>query len=82
MRRLTCLAAFVLLAVAVPASAHPGHDPASAGVVAGLLNPLLAPDHLLAMLAVGVWAAQRGAGPLARLAGAATAAAGLAFAFS
>ncbi|NKF23047.1 HupE/UreJ family protein [Solimonas marina] len=52
--------AVALLAFAAPALAHPGHDPASAGFVAGLLHPLLGIDHLLAMTIVGVWAAQLG----------------------
>ena len=39
------------------ASAHPGHD---GGALAGLLHPFLGADHLLAMIAVGLWAAQLG----------------------
>lgn len=39
------------------AAAHPGHAHDAA---AGLLHPLLGADHLLAMLAVGVWACQLG----------------------
>lgn len=39
------------------ASAHPGHD---AGALAGLAHPFLGADHLLAMIAVGLWAAQLG----------------------
>lgn len=42
------------LAVAHPHAA-PGHD-----FLHGLAHPLLGWDHLLAMLAVGLWAAQRG----------------------
>ncbi|NGY03144.1 HupE/UreJ family protein [Solimonas terrae] len=60
MRRLTSLAALILLTTALPALAHPGHDGASAGFVAGFLHPLLGLDHLLAMTVVGVWAAQLG----------------------
>lgn len=52
--------AFLLLAAAAPAFAHPGHDAATAGFAAGLLHPLLGLDHLLAMLVVGIWAAQLG----------------------
>lgn len=44
----------VLLAAAGAASAHPGHD---GGVMAGLLHPFSGLDHLLAMAAVGMWAA-------------------------
>jgi len=46
------------LVVAGPALAHPGH--ASDTLAAGLMHPLTGLDHLLAMLAVGVAAAQRG----------------------
>ena len=41
--------------VATPASAHVGHG--TNGITAGLLHPLTGPDHLLAMVAVGVVAA-------------------------
>lgn len=43
-----------LLAVASPALAHTGHGDAS-GFAHGLVHPLLGADHLLAMLAVGLW---------------------------
>jgi urease accessory protein len=46
------------LAVASPALAHPGH--VSNTLAAGLMHPLTGLDHMLAMLAVGVVAAQRG----------------------
>ena len=36
--------------------AHPGHD--ISGLSAGLIHPLSGIDHLLAMIAVGLWAAQ------------------------
>ncbi len=36
--------------------AHPGHD---AGMLSGFLHPLLGLDHLIAMLAVGIWASQQ-----------------------
>ncbi|RJG01962.1 HupE/UreJ family protein [Noviherbaspirillum sedimenti] len=39
------------------ALAHPGY---AHGVLAGVLHPLLGLDHLLAMLAVGIWAARLG----------------------
>lgn len=60
MRRLTPLAALILLCIAAPAFAHPGHDLPGAGLIAGLLHPLLGLDHLLAMIVVGIWAAQLG----------------------
>jgi urease accessory protein len=45
------------LAFCSVASAHSGHD---AGALAGLSHPFLGADHLLAMIAVGLWAAQQG----------------------
>ncbi len=45
------------LAVAGVAQAHPGH---AEGALAGLMHPFMGWDHLLAMFAVGVWAAQLG----------------------
>ena len=46
-----------LFALAIPsvAFAHAGHDHAS--LLAGLFHPMSGIDHLLAMLAVGLWAA-------------------------
>ena len=41
-----------------PAFAHPGH--ATDGMVAGFAHPLFGLDHILAMLAVGIFAAQKG----------------------
>jgi len=49
-------AAALLLAPAL-AFAHPGHD--ESGLVAGISHPLGGLDHLLAMIAVGLWAAQQ-----------------------
>ncbi|MBX4136898.1 HupE/UreJ family protein [Pseudomonas sp. S5F11] len=48
--------AALLLAPAL-ALAHPGHG--DNGLVAGMSHPLGGLDHLLAMLAVGLWAAQQ-----------------------
>ena len=59
MKRLSFMAPalLALLAAAGPALAHPGHaGPDTVGLLAGLLHPLGA-DHLLAMLAVGLWSA-------------------------
>ncbi len=53
-------AAPLLLLVASPVYAHPLPGDAVGGFVGGLLHPLLGIDHLLAMVAVGVWAAQLG----------------------
>lgn len=49
----------VLIAMAFSglAQAHPGHG---GGYLAGFSHPFTGLDHLLAMLAVGVWAAQLG----------------------
>ena len=49
----------VLLVAALPAAAHPGHGPMW-GFAAGVQHPLSGIDHLLAMIAVGLWAAQLG----------------------
>lgn len=52
-----------LLACATPAFAHPDHGLVhthGSGFVEGLLHPLSGADHWLAMLLVGVWAAQLG----------------------
>ena len=54
---------FVLSAlVAVTAGPAWAHTEAgiSGGLVSGLLHPVLGPDHLLAMVAVGLWGAQLG----------------------
>ncbi|MDR6676511.1 HupE/UreJ family protein [Pseudomonas oryzihabitans] len=53
--RLSLGAAFSLLPAL--AFAHPGHD--ESGVLAGVAHPLSGLDHLLAMFAVGLWAAQQ-----------------------
>ncbi|CAN1531033.1 HupE Hydrogenase/urease accessory protein [Paracoccaceae bacterium] len=52
MKKLT-LASVVVLA-ATPALAHTGHGETS-GFIAGMSHPLFGADHLLAMLAVGLW---------------------------
>lgn len=51
--------AALLLAAALPAAAHPGHGPIS-GFAAGVQHPLSGMDHLLAMIAVGLWAGLSG----------------------
>lgn len=55
------LSVFVLamLALVPVASAHPGHE-GHGGIAAGLAHPLSGIDHLCAMLAVGLLAAQLG----------------------
>ncbi|MGC2458071.1 MAG: HupE/UreJ family protein [Gallionellaceae bacterium] len=52
------LAAIFLLTTSSAAFAHPGHD--VSGFAAGLTHPFSGLDHLLAMVAVGLWAAQGG----------------------
>ncbi len=47
-----------LLGISSSAYAHPGHS--FGGIGSGLLHPFSGLDHLLAMLAVGLWAGQRG----------------------
>jgi hydrogenase/urease accessory protein HupE len=53
--RIVALLASLLLPAL--AQAHPGHG--AGGLVDGFSHPLLGWDHLLAMLAVGIWAAQQ-----------------------
>ncbi|MFZ5752093.1 MAG: HupE/UreJ family protein [Pseudomonadota bacterium] len=57
------------------ALAHSGHDAGT--FVAGMSHPVSGADHVLAMVAVGLWAAQAG-GRATRALGAVTAAAGVA----
>lgn len=49
--------ALISVAVCGVANAHPGHG---GGLLAGISHPLFGLDHLLAMVAVGVWAYQLG----------------------
>lgn len=53
-KSLFSLALFLTPALAF---AHPGHH--ESGLMAGLTHPIFGLDHLLAMLAVGLWAAQQ-----------------------
>ena len=48
----------VLCLFAGTAYAHPGHAPT--GFAGGLAHPFLGVDHLFAMIAIGLWAAQQG----------------------
>ena len=55
MKMQTGFSAFALaLTFASPAFAHTGHG--TEGIAAGLSHPVVGPDHLLAMVAVGLWA--------------------------
>jgi urease accessory protein len=58
--RIIASAAVIGLALAAPAFAHTGAGAHSHGLAAGFLHPLMGLDHMLAMLGVGVWAAQLG----------------------
>lgn len=53
------LATLFVLASAGTAAAHTGHG-ATDGFASGFLHPLLGLDHLLAMIAVGLWGARIG----------------------
>ena len=52
---------FLTLFLLIPslAQAHPNHGPAT-GLASGFAHPITGLDHLCAMIAVGLWAAQRG----------------------
>lgn len=56
-RSLVCL---VLALAALPAFAH-STEHMGGGFVAGFMHPLLGPDHVVAMVAVGLWGAFLGA---------------------
>ena len=58
--RIIASAAVMGVALAAPAFAHTGVGAHSHGFAAGFLHPLMGLDHMLAMLGVGVWAAQLG----------------------
>jgi urease accessory protein len=49
----------LLLAMASPVWSHTGTG-GSSGFMSGVMHPLFGPDHLLAMLAVGLWGSQLG----------------------
>ena len=51
------LASLLLLLAPAAAFAHPGHT--GSHWMQGLSHPIMGLDHLLAMLAVGIWAAQQ-----------------------
>ena len=60
-RRLAAASLALVATIALPtiASAHPGHDGAP-GFIHGFLHPLGGVDHILAMVAVGLFAARLG----------------------
>lgn len=49
-----------IFALPTLAQAHPGPFGHTHGLVNGFAHPLMGMDHILAMIAVGLWAAQRG----------------------
>ena len=51
------LAALMIAGFSTAALAHPGHG---GGLMAGLAHPFTGLDHMLAMVAVGLWASQLG----------------------
>jgi urease accessory protein len=51
----------VALALAAPAGAWAHSGSASGGLIGGFMHPLLGPDHVAAMVAVGMWGAFLGA---------------------
>lgn len=55
-RVLTALLPILLLLPAAPAAAHEGSGIAG-GFISGFLHPMAGPDHLIAMVAVGLWGA-------------------------
>ena len=58
--RIFTFAAIMGIALSAPALAHTGIGAHGSGFAAGFLHPMLGLDHMLAMLGVGVWAAQLG----------------------
>lgn len=60
MKHACTLALSTLCLFAGTASAHTGDHATVTGFAGGLAHPLLGLDHLLAMIAVGLWAAQQG----------------------
>ncbi|MDR3468415.1 MAG: HupE/UreJ family protein [Xanthobacteraceae bacterium] len=58
--RLPALAALALTALVQPALAHEQVG-VTGGLLSGLLHPLTGLDHMIAMVAVGIWGAQLGA---------------------
>lgn len=54
------LAVTAMSLLAGTASAHTGDHAAAVGFAGGLAHPFMGLDHLLAMIAVGLWASQQG----------------------
>ncbi|MEM9395610.1 MAG: HupE/UreJ family protein [Pseudomonadota bacterium] len=60
MLKIIRLSVLVLLAASMPVLAHEGTG-LSGGFLSGLKHPVLGPDHVVAMVAVGLWGAILGA---------------------
>lgn len=60
MKPLQVIALSALCLFAGTASAHTGDHGTLTGFAGGLAHPLLGLDHLFAMIAIGLWAAQQG----------------------
>jgi urease accessory protein len=58
--RILAFAAIMGAVLTAPAFAHTGIGAHGNGFVAGFMHPLMGLDHVLAMLGVGIWAAQLG----------------------
>ena len=59
MRRVAVVALLLALVLPMPIAAHEGGS--AAGLLSGLYHPISGLDHVLAMVAVGIWGAQLGA---------------------
>lgn len=60
MKHAQAIALSALCLLAGTASAHTGDHSTLTGFAGGLAHPLLGLDHLFAMIAIGLWAAQQG----------------------
>ena len=56
----TCLLATIVMLAGSPAWAHEGEG-ITGGFLSGFFHPILGPDHVIAMVAVGLWGAFLGA---------------------
>ena len=59
LHKILTLTAVLALACAMPAFAHTEHGQVT-GLASGLMHPITGMDHVLAMVAVGLWGAQLG----------------------
>jgi urease accessory protein len=59
-RLTTLLALPVTMLAYIPTAGAHSMGTEGAGFITGLAHPFMGPDHLLAMIAVGIWAAQSG----------------------